>query len=87
MNYPTPSSIGTLNQFRAWGNPRETDEVVVAAIFAIADSNRSADAIWESPTPAEFDHVKMAVEEYVREGYFAEREDGCYHWGQEKVCI
>jgi hypothetical protein len=42
---------------------------------------------WESPTPAEFDHVKMAVEEYVREGYFAEREDGCYHWGQERVCI
>jgi hypothetical protein len=37
-------------------------EAVAQAIHAISDSTRSPEAIWGSPTPAEWDHVKMARE-------------------------
>jgi hypothetical protein len=86
-NYPNPDSLATLAQLRAWGGPRETHEAVVAAIFAIADGKRPAVAIWENPTAAEWDHVGMAVEEYVRNGDFPAEGDGRYPWGQEAVHV
>ena len=71
----------------AWASSRETHMAVATAIHAIADSRRSADSIWEAPTVAEWDHVKMAVEEYVAHGDFLAEEDGCYAWGTETVRI
>jgi len=69
-----------------WASSRQTDMAVAVAIHAIADRTRSADAIWEAPTAAEWDHVIMAVEEYIREGDFDFDPSG-YCWGQETIRI
>ena len=45
------------------------------------------EAIWEAPTAAEWDHVAMAVENYVDNGVFSAEPDGRYAWGQESVVI
>jgi hypothetical protein len=79
-NYSTPTVAAE------WANSRETDMAVATAIHAIADSKRTADAIWEAPTPAEWDHVVMAVDEYVRNGDFSFDASG-YRWGHETVRI
>lgn len=79
-NYRTPPVAAE------WANSRETDMAVATAIHAIADSNRSPEAIWEAPTQAEWDHVVMAVEEYVRNGDVPFDASG-YCWGQEVVRI
>ena len=78
-NYSTPSIS------REWGNSRETHPAVAVAIHAIADGNRSAEAIWEAPTAAEWDHVTMAVQEYVSNGDFPPECEGRYSWGMETV--
>ena len=70
-----------------WASSRETHPAVACAIHAIADHRRTATAIWEAPTDAEVDHVKMAVEEYVREGDFSAEDDGRYPWGLETVVL
>ena len=77
-NYTTPSVPAD------WANSRETDMAVAVAIHAIADSARSPEEIWEAPTPAEWDHVKMAVQEYVEHGDFSDDPSG-YCWGQETL--
>ena len=64
-----------------WGESRETDPVVAAAIHSIATPNRSAQAIWESPTSAEFDKVEMAVQSFISAGLYEANEDGRYDWG------
>ena len=79
-NYRTPTVAAE------WANSRETDMAVAVAIHAIADNSRSAEEIWEAPTAAEFDHVTMAIEEYVRQGDFDFDPDG-YRWGQEIILI
>jgi hypothetical protein len=76
-NYNTPRVA------REWANSRETHMAVATAIHAIADSKRSPEDIWDAPNPAEFDHVAMAVAEYVAHGDY-EAADG-YSWGQETV--
>ncbi len=68
-----------------WADSRETHPAVAMAIHAISDSSRSPEAIWEAPTPAEWDHVCMAVEEYVKRGLFPAEDDGRYYCGQEVV--
>ena len=78
-NYKTP------NVSDEWHESRDTHAAVATAIFAIADTSRTPEAIWEAPTAAEFDHVTMAVEEYLRHGDFARADDGRYHWGQEVI--
>lgn len=67
-----------------WSTDRQTDMAVAVAIHAIADASRSPEDIWSDPTPSEFEHVCMAVEEYVVHGDYAANEDG-YCWGQETV--
>ena len=71
-----------------WAADRQTDMAVAVAIHAIADriSTRSPAEIWSDPTPPEFEHVCMAVEEYVVHGDYAANEDG-YCWGQETVPV
>ncbi len=68
-----------------WASSRETDLAVAAAIFAISDKKRSPEKIWEAPTDAEFDHVVMAVQNYVDNGLAPRQER--YHWGQESFSI
>lgn len=80
LNYSTP--IVPAN----WSASRETHPVVAMAIHAIADNSRSADAIWEAPTSAEVDHVRMAVEQYIAAGIFAAEDDG-YQWGMELITL
>lgn len=80
-NYEKPS-VG-----EHWAETRETHIAVATAIHAIADSRRSAEEIWESPTPAEEDHVKMAVQEYVANGDFQAEEDGKYQWGASALTV
>lgn len=74
-----------------WAASRETHPAVATAIHAIAGSgpwaDRTPEAIWEAPTQAEWDHVAMAVEEYVRAGDFEASEDGAYSWGMETLRI
>tara|TARA_R110000868_G_scaffold343178_2_gene604252 strand:- start:141 stop:404 length:264 start_codon:yes stop_codon:yes gene_type:complete len=79
-NYTAPTVASN------WADSRETDQIVAVAIHAIADSKRSPETIWEAPTSAEWDHVTMAVEEYVREGDFEFAPRG-YSWGQETIKI
>lgn len=80
-NYEVPA-VGA-----SWAATRETHMAVATAIHAIADKSRSPEAIWEAPTPAEWDHVKMAVEEYVAHGDFTAEDDGRYPWGLETIKI
>ena len=72
---------------REWSDSRETHPAVAAAIHAISDSRRSPEAIWEAPTPAEWDHVCMAVDEFIGAGDFHAEPDGRYPWGMETVRI
>ena len=80
-NYNAP----TVNS--EWSDSRNTHPAVAAAIHAIADSHRSPEAIWDAPTAAEWDHVKMAVAEYVAHGDFPAERDGRYSWGTEIVTL
>ena len=70
-----------------WANERGTHIAVATAIHAIADNRRTPEVIWYNPTNAEFDHVAMAVENYVDNGVFSAEPDGRYAWGQESVVI
>jgi hypothetical protein len=77
----------SLADITRWADARETDVVVAVAIHAIADSSRSPEVIWEDPTPAETDHVTVAVEEYVTHGDYDRSDDGRYCWGQSYVTL
>lgn len=81
-NYNLPISKSYAD---AWGSSRETHPAVVMAIHALADSKRTAEAIWEDPTSAEWDHVTIAVQEYVTVGDFPTESDGRYSWGMEFI--
>ena len=73
--------------FAQWANERNTHVAVATAIHAIADSKRTPEQIWEDPTSAEWDHVAMAVENYVAEGEFPAEPDGRYAWGDDAIVI
>ena len=70
-----------------WAGSRETHIAVATAIHAIADKIRTPEAIWEAPTPAEWNHVEMAVAEYIAHGDFEPKQDCRYFWGQETVFV
>ena len=71
-----------------WTAARETSEIVAAAIHAISDETRSPEAIWEAPTDAEADHVRLAVEQYHAAGLYDSDPDCVgYPWGQETVSL
>jgi len=70
-----------------WANSRNTHMAVATAIHAISDDRRDAQLIWENPTIAEWDHVAMAVENYVMSGEFHAENDGRYAWGDFSIYI
>ena len=72
---------------REWAASRETHIAVATAIHAISGPGRSAEAIWEAPTRAEWDHVCMAVENYIDAGLLPAEDDGRYPWGAEIVSV
>lgn len=80
-NYECPSID------RAWADSRKTHIAVATAIHSIAHPRRSADDIWSDPTPAEWDHVTMAVEQYIADGEFFAEDDGRYSWGAEAITL
>jgi hypothetical protein len=69
----------------SWANTRKTHIAVAVAIHAISDSKRSPEDIWDNPTLAEWDHVRMAIQEYVTNDFF-DAENG-YSWGQETMYL
>jgi hypothetical protein len=79
-NYETPRVNAD------WAMSRETDMAVATAIHAIAGKTRTAESIWEAPTPEEWQHVTMAVAEYVANGDFDYDARG-YSWGAETLRI
>ena len=79
--FPTPSVPA------GWAETRETHIAVATAIHAIADKRRSPQAIWEAPTSAEWDHVAMAVQNYIDAGIFDAEDNGHYSWGQETILL
>ena len=82
LNYTTPS----VDQ--KWCDTRATAEIVAAAIHAIASHDRTPDAIWDSPTAAEWDHVVIAVGQYHDRGFYdaeTEVDKWSYCWGCELV--
>jgi hypothetical protein len=68
-----------------WAASRETDMAVAVAIHAIASVDRTPEAIWEAPTEAEWDHVTMAVKEYVTAGLYPD--ERTFAWGDETLRI
>ena len=72
---------------REWAASRDTHPAVAMAIHAISGPGRSAEAIWEAPTRTEWDHVCMAVENYIDAGEFPAEDDGRYPWGAEIVSV
>lgn len=70
-----------------WASSRETHIAVATAIHAIAGPGRTPEQVWESPTPAEWDQVHVAVENYVGAEVFAAEDDGRYPWGMEAIVL
>ncbi len=83
-NFPCVYDL-ELEDVREWAQSRETALPVAVAIWAIADGERTAQRIWERPTPSEWDQVTMALDEYLRHGDFARSPDGFYKWGADQV--
>ena len=77
-NYETPAVAAD------WADTRETAMPVAVAIHAIASGTRTPETIWQAPTAAEWDHVCMAVQEYIDHGDF-DADPAGYSWGQETV--
>jgi len=75
----------TRDDLAQWAASRETSEVVAHAIHAIAGKNRAPESIWAAPTPAEWDHVQMAVENYIDNGLYESQD--VYYWGEESFSI
>lgn len=64
---------------------RETDVQVMSAIDGVsAMSGHNMTVVWENPTPAEFDHVAMCLNEWARLG---DIEPGAYQWGEETITV
>ena len=81
LQYPAPTVPAQ------WANDHNTHDAVATAIHAIAGGKRTPELIWDDPTPAEWDHVAMAVENYVAEDLYPAEPDGRYAWGQEAFVI
>lgn len=82
-----PLQFRTPDVDAEWADSRKTHMAVATAIHAISAPLRSAEAIWEAPTWAEWDTVHVAVENYVGAGVFPAEDDGRYQWGEEAVLL
>ena len=67
-----------------WAESRHTHAAVAAAIYAIASSARSPEAIWEAPSQPEIELVILAVDQAVRRGDFEPDAYG-FAWGDRTI--
>ena len=81
LQYPAPPIPGQ------WASDRNTHDAVATAIHAIAGGGRTPELIWGAPTLAEWEHVAMAVENYIMAGVYPAEPDDRYAWGQEIITI
>jgi hypothetical protein len=63
-----------------WSVNRQTHPAITQAIFALSNSERTPEAIWEAPTPEEWRRISELVVEYVIDGDFAV-DNGKFAWG------
>jgi len=70
-----------------WSDSRETHPAVAMAIHAISDKYRSPESIWEAPTPAEWEAVTMAVDEYLTHEDFDRDPKDRYAWGCAAIIV
>lgn len=86
-NYLNPREIRREYDVETWCATRETHPAVGYAIHAISDSSRTPNQIWEAPTNAEYEHVTMAIDEFITHGDFSAEPDGRYQWGAEVITL
>lgn len=85
-NYKTLNELSiSRDDLIRWADSHETSIPVALAIHAIADDTRAPEEIWEVPTSAEFDHVVMAVADYIYHGDFDAEDSYC--WGEMTITI
>ena len=73
-------------EMERWADAAETAVDVAEAIHAISDDTRTSQAIWEEPTQAEEDHIRMALENYIAAGV-ARQSEGPWNWGLETISL
>jgi hypothetical protein len=84
-NYDEPRRIRrAFPTIAVWADSRATDLAIACAIYAISDDKRIPEQIWEDPTAAEVDHIKMAIAEYITCGDI-EADDMGYVWGETQL--
>ncbi|MEF3365859.1 hypothetical protein V3H18_04855 [Methylocystis sp. 9N] len=83
----TDSNDGLPRVDPRWAADRKTHIAIATAIHAIADGERSAEAIWDAPTDAEIEQVMMAVQDYIERGDFDAKADGHYQWGAGVIVL
>jgi hypothetical protein len=84
-NYDAPHHIRReFPAITAWADSRETDLAIAYAIHSISDDKRSPEQIWEDPTSAEIDHIRMAIAEYITCGDIKADDIG-YAWGETRL--
>ena len=91
-NYKTAEKIGygfNAIHLAGWAESHNTDLAVAVAIHAISEptTGRTPDEIWESPKRSEYDHICMAINEYLICGDFDYPVDGYFWWGEAQIHI
>lgn len=76
-----------MTDLEKWASERDTDEVVAAAIIAVAGQGRSANDVWENPSPSEERRVMEMIERLILAGFFKECDDATYYWGDRSMRI
>ena len=66
-----------------WLESRFTDVVLGAAIHYVATAERSADAIWDSPTEEELVKIKAIAGEWIKAGCYEVKP--VYSWWDRKI--
>ena len=70
-----------------WCEQRDVHPAVGAAIHAIASDSREPHTIWKAPTAEELDHVKQAIQEFIRRGLVEPARHGKYVWGTDVIIV
>ena len=84
-NFPRYSALSDAGQAEACS--RNTDPAVWLAINLLVDSMggaRGANEVWENPTPAEWDWVRMCLGEWA---LHSDIKFGDFCWGDETITV
>lgn len=75
------------NEIQAWASTRNTDNVVAAAIIAVASDMNAADRIWEAPMNGEEELVLEQIAVLLNSGEYARSDDDTYNWGDVQIVV